>query len=138
MTTDTVKFKLTLQQFNKLKANLKATPANDGYFPYRQLRDMKVPTGKDVLVEFSPEQFQGIKNALARLDTGVAESSLDLVFDIGEPQIFAINTRRQADVEAQLKNSAANQTGLPDLQEVKVTDIKKAKKKVSKSKRKAG
>jgi hypothetical protein len=129
--TPLITLTMPVAKFTKLKSLLKSSSADAAYFPYRQLRGISVPKGEtSVTLNLNPQEFENLKGVSAKFAMVDAEFYLDLIFDVGQPQFDAI-------VQQMREEAAAKQTGLGDLKEVTVQDIKQAKAKSTKAKKKA-
>lgn len=120
-----ITIKLTKDQFDMLNTRLKTVVANLSYFPRKLMRESTTNT-----LVMNLDLFVGFKQALAALTDGEAFKFLDIFFEQGEEVAVQIANQIQQDRQAEM---VARQTGLPDLKEVKVEDIKKATKTKAKS-----
>lgn len=126
-TPNEITIKLTKDQFDMLNTRLKTVVANLAYFPRKLMRESATST-----LVMNLDQFVGFKQALAALTDGEAFKFLDIFFDQGEEAALAIANQIQQDNQQRMIANASKQTGLPDLKEVTVQDIKKATKKATK------
>jgi hypothetical protein len=118
-----IKITLTTTQFSGLTTLLKKVQSNIGYFPRKALKTDSTKKGTSVTLNLNLEKYTNFKNALASIDSA-ADVYLDIFFGQGEETAQRIVDEMNRERQANMLTSTAAQTGLKDLQEVKVENIK--------------
>lgn len=121
----TINIVLTTAQRTKLASIIKNLDANIGYFPRKFVKTATTLPNGEFMMSLTLDQYTGFKNSLATLKSE-ADPFLDIFFEQGEADAQRLVDEQNAARQA----SAAKQTGLADLKEVTVQDIKAARPKV--------